>query len=123
MKAKSVRFPQAGQIRRMLGLNPGKLPANLTVQTWKLGGLNFRLNPAKTVPVFRSRPHRLEVECPVCSKWMSVGRFNQHQGIHPRETRSELTNLYIQYGGYVDEHHIPEFLFELNIRVNAAKGE
>ncbi len=103
---KSIRFPHAHEIRRILGLNAGKLPTNLTEQHYSVGGLKFRLLPARTTPVLRSRPHRLEVECPVCNKWMSVGRFNQHQGTHPRETLSELSRQYIA----VPYHQLDEWI-------------
>jgi hypothetical protein len=96
MRAKSIQFPQTYQIRRMLGLNPGKLPTNTTEQRFYYQGLYFRLLPAKMTPALRSRPHRLEVLCNVCGKWMSAGRFNQHQGIHPRETLSELSLNWIK---------------------------
>jgi hypothetical protein len=72
-------------------VTPCSLPLNLTERHFELKGLRFRLLPASTAPVYRCRPHRLEVECNVCKRWMSVGRFNQHQGIHPREQLSELS--------------------------------
>jgi hypothetical protein len=96
-RTKSIRFPQAHEIRPLLGLNPGKLPTNLTQQDFSIMGLRFRLMPAKAVPVYhRNRPYRLQVECNVCHEWMSVGRFNQHQGVHPREQLSELTLSYLR---------------------------
>ena len=94
-KQRSIRFPQAHQIRALLGLNPGKLPLNLTERTFELKGLRFRLLPASMVPVY-NRPHRLEVECNVCKKWYSVGRFNQHQPVHPREQLSELSKEWLR---------------------------
>lgn len=101
MKAKSIMFPQAHELRRLLGLNVGKLPTYERV--FELGGLKFRLESQveawrqKEYAGIPGRPHRLCVECNVCGAYLSAGRFNQHQGIHPRDSLSELSKAYLDW--------------------------
>lgn len=97
-KAKSIRFPHHSQIRRLLGLNPSRLPQKQEERWFNIMGLRFKLCPPRTVNNFGHRTrsaHRLTVQCNVCGKWCSVGRFNQHQSKHPREQLSELSLLYL----------------------------
>jgi hypothetical protein len=94
---KSIRFPHTHQLRVMLGLNPKRLPVTLTELNFKVDDLSFRLLPSKTVPAY-NRPHRLEVQCNVCNEWMSAGRFNQHQVIHPREQLSTFSKKWLESG-------------------------
>lgn len=90
-RQRSVRFFQAHQLRERLGLNPGKLPKE--ERKWcNVEGLSFHLLPAPAISQ-RSRPHRLLVKC-LCGKWMSAGRFNQHQGMH--EKLSDLSKGYLE---------------------------
>jgi hypothetical protein len=79
----------------MLGLNPGKLPTNTEVLTFTKGDLKFTLLPSQPSKRYASRPHRLLIECPQCHDVMSTGRFNQHQGVHPREQLSQVTKDYL----------------------------
>lgn len=95
-KSTSIRFPQTHHLRRMLGLNEGKLPRNTETLHFEREGLKFRLLPCSQTPT-RRRPHRLEVECNACGKWMSAGRFNQHQFLH-RDNLSELSARWLKEG-------------------------
>lgn len=97
-KRPSVRFPQSWQIRRLLGLNPYKLPREQEERWFYFMGLRFHLCPPLTVNRHGKKTrcaHRLQVECNVCKRWMSCGHFNQHQGTHPREQLSELSKKFL----------------------------
>ena len=96
-KTRSIRFPHASQLRRMLGLNPGKLPKER--QEFAKGGLCFILAASGSLDWRGARrPHRLLVQCNVCGEIVSAGRFNQHQGMYGMDMLSEFSKDWINGG-------------------------
>lgn len=76
------RRTQNQDLRRLMGLNPKRLPPSgaLDKLSFTVQGIHLMVDPQ--VP--GKRKHRVKAMCPRCAKIVSAGRLGQHAAMHQR---------------------------------------
>lgn len=65
-----------------------KIPLDYSTGTMVIYGFSFRVEPSRVLDVLGNRvrgnssKHRVFIYCPVCGKYMPIGRIGQHAKVH-----------------------------------------
>ena len=84
------QLPQARHIRKLLGVNVGKLPiGSVPTKTVNIDGIDILVhilsrNEARQRFPHANRPHRVCAQCPECYTWVSAARLAQHYKVHQK---------------------------------------